>query len=68
MGWELPIDGPKTINGLLLERLEDIPVGGTTILVDGYPVEVVQTKGAAVRMARIYPRVARDSEEEQETA
>ena len=57
MEWQLPEDGPKTINGLILERLEDIPVSGTTILVDNYPIEVVQTKGASVRMARIYPRV-----------
>ena len=57
MGWELPVDGPKTLNGLILERMEDIPQPGTTMLIDNYPVEVVQTKGAAVRMARIYPRV-----------
>jgi Mg2+/Co2+ transporter CorB len=58
MGWHLPVDGPKTINGLILEKLEDIPVSGTTILVDRYPIEVVQTMGASVRMARIYPRVS----------
>ena len=57
MGWELPVDGPKTLNGLILERLEDIPQTGTTLLIDNYPVEVVQTMDAAVRMARIYPRV-----------
>ena len=57
MGWELPVDGPRTLNGPILERLEDIPQPGTTMLIDNYPVEVVQTKGAAVRMARIYPRV-----------
>ncbi len=58
MGWHLPVDGPKTLNGLILEKLEDIPVSGTTILVDQYPIEVVQTMGASVRMARIYPRVS----------
>lgn len=63
MGWELPVDGPKTLNGLILERLEDIPQPGTTMLIDNYPVEVVQTKGAAVRMARIYPRVESDDDE-----
>ena len=63
MGWELPVDGPKTHNGLILERLEDIPQPGTTMLIDNYPVEVVQTKGAAVRMARIYPRVESDDDE-----
>lgn len=57
MGWQLPVDGPKTLNGLILEQLEDIPQAGTTMLIEGYPVEVVQTKGAAVRIVRIYPRV-----------
>jgi len=57
LGWQLPVNGPKTLNGLILEKLEDIPQTGTTMLIDNYPVEVVQTKGAAVRMVRIYPRV-----------
>ena len=57
MGWKLPVDGPKTLNGLILELLEDIPQTGTTMLIEDYPVEVVQTKDAAVRMVRIYPRV-----------
>jgi Mg2+/Co2+ transporter CorB len=57
MGWQLPVNGPKTLNGLILEMLEDIPQTGTTMLIDNYPVEVVQTKGAAVRMVRIYPQV-----------
>ncbi|MCK5359462.1 MAG: HlyC/CorC family transporter [Gammaproteobacteria bacterium] len=57
MGWQLPVDGPKTLNGLILEQLEDIPQTGTTMLIENYPVEVVQTKGASVRMVRIYPRV-----------
>ena len=57
MGWKLPVDGPKTLNGLILEKLEDIPQTGTTMLIDNYPVEVVQTKGAAVKIVRIYPRM-----------
>ena len=58
LGWQLPVNGPKTLNGLILEQLEDIPQAGTTMLIDNYPVEVVQTKDAAVRMVRIYPRVS----------
>ena len=57
MGWKLPVDGPKTLNGLILEKLEDIPQTGTTMLIDNYPVEVVQTKGPAVKIVRIYPRM-----------
>jgi Mg2+/Co2+ transporter CorB len=67
MKWSLPVDGPKTLNGLILEKLEDIPPTGTTMLIDNYPIEVVQTMGAAVRMVRIYPRVeipVKDNSEE----
>ena len=36
--------------------MEDIPDAGTSMLIDRYPVEVVQTDGTAVRTVRIYPR------------
>lgn len=52
---ELPVDGPKTLNGVILEYLEDIPVPGTSIRVAGYPIEIVQTAGNAVKIARIRP-------------
>ncbi|MDH3691813.1 MAG: HlyC/CorC family transporter [Gammaproteobacteria bacterium] len=56
MGWELPTDGPKTLNGLILEYLEDIPEPGTRLQLAGYPVEVVQTKGTAVTVSRLRDR------------
>ncbi len=43
LGWQLPTDGPKTVNGLLVERLEAIPEPGTTLRVDGYTFEVLQS-------------------------
>ncbi|MDJ0740267.1 MAG: HlyC/CorC family transporter [Gammaproteobacteria bacterium] len=55
MHWELPTDGPKTLNGLIVEYLESIPENGTSLLVAGYPVEVVQTQDNAVKTARIRP-------------
>ncbi len=58
-GWRLPTDGPKTLNDLILEYLEDIPEAGTSLLLAGYPVEIVQTRGTAVTVARIQPRAAR---------
>ena len=51
--WELPTDGPRTINGLLLEQLEDIPQPGTSLLIEGYPVEVLQIQDNAVKTIRI---------------
>jgi len=55
MGWELPTDGPRTLNGLILEHMEDIPEPGTTLLLGGYPVEIVQTSGSAVKTVRVNP-------------
>ncbi len=50
------VDGPRTLNGLILEHLEDIPAPGTSMLIDDYPVEVVKTDETSVRTVRIYAR------------
>ena len=55
MRWELPTDGPKTMNGLILEYLETIPEPGTSLMIAGYPIEIMQTTGNAVRTARVIP-------------
>ncbi|MDE2423016.1 MAG: DUF21 domain-containing protein [Betaproteobacteria bacterium] len=47
------LDGPRTLNGLILETLEDIPEPGTALKVDGYPVEIVQTQDRMVKMVRL---------------
>lgn len=54
LGLSLPLEGPKTLNGLLLEQFEDIPEAGVSIKLGNVPVEIVQTQDRAVRMARIY--------------
>ena len=59
MDWELPTDGPKTLNGLVLEYLESIPEPGTSLLIAGYPVEIVQVSGNAVKTARLKPAMRR---------
>ena len=56
MQWELPTDGPKTLNGLILEYLEAIPETGIGLKLGKYTVEVVQTRGTAISMARIKPQ------------
>ena len=53
--WSLPTDGPKTLNGLLLEALEDIPEAGTSIRINDYTIEIVQTTDQSVKNARIFP-------------
>lgn len=54
LGLALPLDGPKTLNGLLLEQFEDIPEAGVSLKLGDVPVEIVQTQDRAVKMARIY--------------
>jgi Mg2+/Co2+ transporter CorB len=55
-GWELPTDGPKTINGLIVEALETIPEPETCVKISGYPIEIVATSDNRVRTVRIGPR------------
>lgn len=57
MEWDLPTDGPKTISGLILEIMEDIPDGGVSILVSGYPIEIINVKDNKVALAKIHPRL-----------
>jgi Mg2+/Co2+ transporter CorB len=54
--WNMPTTGPKTLNGLILEHLEAIPEPGTSLLLDDYPVTIIQTQRHKVKMARIQPR------------
>ena len=56
---ELPTDGPKTLNGLILEHMETIPEPGTSLLLADYPVEILQTKDNAVKTVRLKPRLVR---------
>ncbi len=57
-GWELPTDGPKTLNGLILELLETIPEPTTCLKISGYPLEIVASDENRVRTVRIGPRMA----------
>src|SRR6185312_5428427 len=56
--WHLPTDGPKTVNGLLLEQLETIPEPGTTVRVGDYLFEVLQIADNAVRTVRVRTHAA----------
>lgn len=61
--WELPTDGPKTINGLVLEHLESIPDPGVSIRWGDYVIEVVQTADNAIKTLRIR-RIEEEIEED----
>ena len=51
--WHLPADGPRTLNGLILEKLESIPETGISLRIDNYAVEITQAADNAVKTARI---------------
>jgi Mg2+/Co2+ transporter CorB len=55
LGLQLPLDGAKTLNGLILDHLEDIPETGTSLKIAGYPIEIIQTQDRIVKVARIFP-------------
>lgn len=56
MNWQLPTKGPKTINGLILEYLEDIPEAGTSLRLGNYIIEIVQLSNNAVKRVHIDKR------------
>ncbi len=54
LGLELPVDGPKTLNGLIIEHLRDIPEIGVSLRINGVAMEVVQTENRRVKVVKIY--------------
>jgi Mg2+/Co2+ transporter CorB len=53
LGWQLPELGPRTLNGLLLEKLETIPTPGTALRIGNYDFEVLQIADNAIRTVRV---------------
>ena len=55
MSWKLPSDGPKTLNGLIVEYLEDIPQNKLSVRIAGYPIEIIDVSDNMVKMVRVMP-------------
>ena len=51
---ELPTDGPKTLNGLILEHLQDIPEADVSLKIAGVPMEILSAQGRAVKTVRLF--------------
>lgn len=60
---QLPTDGPKTFNGLILEHLESIPTPGTSLLIADHPIEVTKTQNNGVQSARLRPSLRASREQ-----
>ncbi|KEF31095.1 MAG: HlyC/CorC family transporter [Gammaproteobacteria bacterium] len=56
LGWKLSTDGPKTLNGLITETLENIPDTNVCLKVDGHRIEVLQIKDNVVKAAIVHPK------------
>ncbi len=54
MKWELPTDGPKTLNGLLLEKLESFPEASVGVSIGRYRFEIIEMKGNLIQSVRAY--------------
>lgn len=54
MNWSLPIDGPKTVSGLVIEVLGDIPQQPLCLNVNGYRLEIVESSDNMVRKVRFF--------------
>lgn len=53
LGWELPTDGPKTINGIIIEHLENIPDAVCGFQIGNYRFEVTELSDTRIGATRI---------------
>ncbi len=64
LGWQLPTSGPRTLNGLIIEHMELIPEPGTSVLIQGHPMEITQTKNNAIKRVRAGRQLERYTSDE----
>jgi len=55
MQWTLPTEGPKTLNGLIIEFMETIPEPGTSIKLHGHPLEILKRDEHTVKLVKFLP-------------
>lgn len=56
--WHLPEDGARTINGMLLEALEEIPEVNTRVQIDHYAIDILDVQDNMVKQTRITPHTS----------
>ncbi len=59
LGTAFPLEGPKTLSGLLVEKLGEIPEAGVTLALSGQGVEILQVQDRAIKVVRLLPPVGR---------
>lgn len=53
--WPLPMSQAKTVNGLIVDFLQNIPDVGTCCLINGIPVEIIQMQENRIKTVKIFP-------------
>jgi Mg2+/Co2+ transporter CorB len=61
MDWSFPTEGPKTLNGLILEYLEEIPENNVSLRLAGYPIEIIDINDNMIKTVRVMPEYYRES-------
>ncbi|MFN7097017.1 MAG: HlyC/CorC family transporter, partial [Gammaproteobacteria bacterium] len=56
MAWQLPVNGPKTLSGLITEYLEAIPQEKTCLRLVGYPIEILKVQDNLVKLVNLNPK------------
>ena len=54
LGLALPTHGPKTLNGLIVEHLQDIPEADVSIKIGNVPMEIIHAQGRTIKTVRIF--------------
>lgn len=54
--WSLPTEGPKTLNGLIIEYLENIPEPGTSVKLHGYAIEIIKTDKNTIKLVKFHKK------------
>lgn len=55
LDWNFNTDGPRTLNGLILEYLEDLPEEGRVMVISGYRISIISIENNMVKLARVIP-------------
>ena len=61
LGTAFPLDGPKTLNGLIVDHLGEIPDAGANVRIAGQAMEILQVQDRAVKVVRLLPPVGRSA-------
>ena len=62
LNWQLPINGAKTLNGLIIDQVETIPENNIKIEIENYSIETVLIRNNMIKIARVLQIIQEDEE------